>query len=143
MPFEYNPDDAKQPCLIPGEYQASLDSCEEKTSKKGNRMLVCDWTVRHGDHDVFITDYIVVPKGLFKLKQMAKAWNQLDDFESGMFDPFAWTGRVMTLVLDIESQAGYDDKNRIKGFKCPAGAQVINGSPKVYDNADADESIPF
>lgn len=142
MSFEYNPEDAKTPCLIPGEYQGSFDSCEEKTSKKGNRMLVCDWTVQHGDRQVFITDYIVVPSGLFKLKAMAKAWNQLRDFEAGMFDPFQWTGRVLTLVLDIDSQPGYDDKNRIKAFKAPMGAQVVPaGMPP--QNGEDDETIPF
>lgn len=120
MPIQYDPKDAAAcwpdvgPDGKPFEYTAQLDTVEEKQSKKGNDMLVCGMTVWHPDgRTQSITDYIVVPAAVFKLKQMAKALGRLADFEAGLFQPEDHLGATFNVTLAIEQQEGYDDKNKI------------------------------
>lgn len=136
--WEYDPKDAEYPVLDPGEYTAVLDSAEEKVSKKGNPMLECQWRIIIGSREVVVTDYIVNPATLFRLKAMAEAFGQLNAFEAGTFDPFQFVGKAVQVTLEIEKQDGYAPKNRIRKFTAIKDYVQYDAPP----NPDS-EDIPF
>lgn len=138
MAWPYNPKDASE-CLPEGEYDASIATVEEKISKSGgNPMLAVGFSVPMNGRQWTVRDYIVNPSSLFKLKQISRCFGKLADFDAGLFDLAQFKGRALRLVLAVESEPGFADKNVIKAFKETNGA-VRRPAATQQDDAD----IPF
>lgn len=131
--MQYDPKDAVK--LWPaGDYDATLVKVEEKTSKVkpdgsgGNPMQVWTWEVYSPDGDTMqVKDYVVVPGGVFKIKQLAIALDLKDAFEAGTFQADDHIGQGVTVQLTVESSPGFEDSNKIKKVKPNAlasGAEV-------------------
>lgn len=124
MPVDYNAKDASN-CLPADTYDAELVKVEDKKSKVkpdgsgGNPMQV--WTFRvFGDREVFVTEHVVIPAATFKIKQLAKALGREDDFKANRFQADDYIGAGVKLALVIETQEGFDEKNKVAKF-LPAG----------------------
>lgn len=121
MPIDYNASDAST-CWPDGDYEASLEKVEDSTSKKtGNPMQV--WTFRAFDangRSQLVTEYVVVPATTFKIKQLADALGCRAQFDAGTFQADDHIDEKVVLNLIVESQEGFDDKNRVQRIK-PAG----------------------
>lgn len=136
----YNPKDAS--VVWPaGDYTATIEAVEEKTSKAGNDMHALTFTVYNGDRAIHVAEYIVYPAFTWKLKKLAVALGAVDTFHAGRFDPADFIGRNLTVTLGIEDgKDGYDEKNKITAYK-----------PKLTDPKRADlepeppipEDLPF
>lgn len=143
--IKYDPNDAVL-CWPEGEYRATLETVEEKTSKADNPMYVLTFQAYNGDDSIFVTEYVVIPKFVWKLKRLASALGVLTMFENGSFDPEAFIGHSLTVELTIEKQEGFDDKNRI-GKYVPKQAGSTT-KPKEKDlskpvDMTPEEPLPF
>lgn len=126
MALNYNPEDAVRLWPV-GVYDATLTKVEATTSKVkpdgsgGNPMEV--WTLdvydENGNKQI-ISDYVVIPAGTFKIKQLAQALDFEDEFKAGQFQAENHIGAGLAVELAIEKQPGFDDKNRIKKYRAPA-----------------------
>lgn len=134
--IEYNPRDAV--AVFPeGDYPAILHDVIEKTSKAGNDMYELTLQVYHGEREMQVKDYIVIPSFLWKLKRIAQAFNAGDVFESGDFDPRKYVEKSLTVTLEVERREGYDERNVVKRYAQRNGS----AAPKVQDTAGDD--LPF
>lgn len=145
MAWKYNPKDAES-CLPEGEYEATVNSVTEGESKtSGNPMLTVGFAVyppAGGERKV--NDYIVNPSTLFKMKKIARALGEEDDFKAGTFDLADHIGANLTLVLDVQQQDGFDDKNNVKDYKPLARRTVASGTRKAAPaETIEDKDIPF
>ena len=138
--FQYKPSDASE-CLPAGDYDAQLDVVEETVSKKGNPMLVVDWLILLNGRKWSVRDYIVSPQAIWKLKQIAVAFNQLDDFNDGVFDASMLLGQVATLSLIVRTSPEFGDQNSVKAYRAVGGNHQAPAS--VPTSAPADEDVPF
>jgi hypothetical protein len=136
MALNYSPRDAEK-CLPTGDYQASLKTCEEKTSKAGNPMAVLTWEVYPDDQrpPVLVKDYVVLPDGTWKIKRLAQALGKEPDFKTGHFQPEDQIGCSILLELRVEQQEGFDDKNAVKAYKPLAKAEPATGTARVTTEA--------
>ncbi len=140
MPIDYDPKDAVM-CWPEGEYKAELQKVEDKTSKVkpggggGNPMQVLTWKLYNDEGKTqTISDYIVVPNALFKLKQLAIALGYKDKFEAGEFQADDHIGCVVNAELSIESSPGFEDKNKIGKIKSFAlGAATAPKAPNMRE----------
>jgi hypothetical protein len=139
--FDYNPADATS-CLPEGDATLAIIKCEDKTSRAGNDMIVVTFEAFVGDRKGLVTEYVVNPSTLFKLKQIAKALGPkaVAEFDAGTFDPAKHIGETFAAVLAIESQDGFDDKNKVKKY-LPANGSAP--APKAPAAEADDESVPF
>jgi hypothetical protein len=139
--FKYDPNDATS-CLPEGEATLAIKSAEDKVSRAGNDMIVVTFEAFSGDRKGLVTEYVVNPTTLFKLKQIAAALGPkaLAEFNAGKFDPATHVGETLRAVLAIESQDGFDDKNKVKKY-LPAGSAPAASAPKQDDVNAAD--CPF
>lgn len=152
MAFTYNSKDASG-ALPDGKYPASLESCEEGVSKSsGCPMLTLKfkvYTPTGGERTV--SDYIVNPSTLWKMKRLAKALGKEADFKANTFQPSAHLGANLTLELDVQEDDQYGDKNNIKGYEPSAlGAATPRPKPAPVGRVAApggepiqEEDIPF
>lgn len=123
MPASYDPKDAT--ILWPvGEYHATLIKVEDKTSKVkpdgtgGNPMQVWTFRAYHDDgSEQLLTDYVVIPAAVFKIKQLAVALNRKEEFEAGEFQADDQINADVILELVVEQQPGFEEKNKIKKVK--------------------------
>lgn len=119
MAITYNAKDAVR-VFDAGEYDAILEKCIEGTSKAtGNPMLTLTWKVHceETNRSQLVTDYIVVPAMVWKIKKIAVAFGKLKEFEDERFQPEDYTGWSCRLTLKVEKQDGFDDKNGVAGYK--------------------------
>jgi hypothetical protein len=123
MGIDYDPDDAVT-AWPEGDYDAVLKDVKESTSKRkpdgsgGNPMEV--WTFQVYDdagREQTITEYVVVPAATFKIKQLAAALGRKAEFERRTFQADTHIGETVRVVLGVEAEDGFDDKNRIRKFK--------------------------
>ena len=124
MALKYNPKDATT-TWPDGDYDAEIVKVEEKQSSKGNDMAVVTYKVYNDEGKTrLVTDYIVIPAALFKLKQLAGALGQQAAFDAETFQPGDHVGAGVRVELRTEAGDGqYEDKNRINKVKAPAGAK--------------------
>lgn len=138
--MKYDPKKAVA-CLPKGEYAATVEKADETESKAGNQMIVLTFCVyAPGDKRYVIKEHIV-EASLWKLKRLAKAINVMEAFESGEFNPVDYVGKNLTVVLDIEEDDEFGDKNKITRYKplmhpIPAG---VNREPVAV----SDGEVPF
>lgn len=137
--FKYNPEDATS-CLPEGDATLAIKSCEDKVSRSGNDMLVVTFEAFVGERKGLITEYVVNPATLFKLKQIAKALGPqaVAEFDKGEFDPADHVGETLAAVIAIESQDGFDDKNKVKKYLPANGAALATKAPVAEADDPAD-----
>jgi hypothetical protein len=162
VPIEYDPKDASN-CWPEGDYDAVLKTVEDAVSKtSGQPMQV--WTIECYNNDgrkQLVTEYVTAA-AIFKLKQLAVALDRRADFEARNFQADDVIGSNFRVHLTVESQDGYDDKNRVGKFlpsqspatqrpgPRPAGnvrdfrpARAPSSSPVSEDSQFKDDEIPF
>ena len=140
--FTYNPQDAIA-CLPEGEAQLVLTKVEERQSKAGNDMVVLYFDAFMGERKGKVTEYVVNPVTLYKLKQIAKAFGPkaFAEFEKAKFDPAAYLDESLAAILKVESQDGFDDKNVVKKYLPKNGTSAPTpAAPKAESH---DDGIPF
>jgi hypothetical protein len=151
MAWSYDPKDASN-ALPASQYNATLSTCEEQVSKGGNPMLKLSYTVyppQGGERTVY--DYIVNPAGIWKLKKLAGALGQGGAFMAGNFDPARHLGANLDLVLEVEDDAQYGEKNVIRGYapstisgQRQAAAPARAGKTTMpADSSINEDDIPF
>lgn len=126
MTFSYNPKDAER-AWPEGYYPAEIKDVTPSVSKSSQQpMLVLTYVVfdDQQDRQQELKDYIT-KASTFKLKQLAKALGQLDDFNAGTFDAEAWALSRVSLYLTIENDPQYGDKNRIQSINPVAPAAPV------------------
>lgn len=133
--FKYNPEDAIS-CLPDGEYTLAILKAEDTVSKAGNDMTVVTFEAFGDTRKGKVTEYIVNPVTLYKLKQIAKALGPaaVAQFDKGEFAPEEHIGDTLRAVLAVESD-DFGDKNKVKKY-LPA-----NGTAPKPPAEDL--SIPF
>ncbi len=138
--FKYNPSDATS-CLPEGEATMVLTKVEEKQSRAGNDMAVLYFDAFVGEQKGKVTEYVVNPTTLFKLKQIARAFGPKaeGEFDDGTFDPASYIDESLIAILKIESQDGFDDKNVVKKYLPKSAATE---TAKAKDNVNAAD-YPF
>lgn len=145
MAIAYDPKDAVL-VLPEGEYNAVLEKYEEKVSKKGNDMMCLTWKIFPSDErpQSLVTDYVVLPAFTWKLKKLAASLGRLKDFEDKVFQPEDYVGASTRVMLKIDKQDGFDDKNAIGGYiaasKDDAPASKFAKDDKEFPK---DPDIPF
>ncbi len=142
--FKYDPKDATS-CLPEGEAQLVLVKVEEKQSKAGNDMAVLTFDAFSGERRGRVTEYVVNPTTLFKLKQIAKAFGPKAsaEFDAGKFDPSDYVEESLMAVLKVESQDGFDDKNVVKKYLPKTAGDVTKPTAPKATAPDADDSCPW
>lgn len=147
MTFRYHPDDANISWPA-GDYQATIERVEEKTSSKGDPMLVVHFKAYSPDgHTQNLTEYITNPpkasgrKGnIFKLRQIAIALGAYDDFKLAKFDVEDHTGENIIVTLAQEVSAEYGDQNKIKAYKPYERSGVARSIAEEFVD---DPTVPF
>lgn len=139
--FNYNHKDAVT-VLPEGEYNAVLEKCEKKESKKGNEMAVLTWRIfpEGSGATPLVTDYIVFPAFTWKLKRLAQSLGREDDFKSERFQPGDYIGSSTRVFLEVQQSDDFDDKNGIKTYVAAKDGAV---SPKFAPPSEKDAEIPF
>jgi hypothetical protein len=133
--IQYNPKDAVM-VWPAGDYPAAVQGCEETTSKAGNDMYVVTFLAYHGDKEMTLKDFVVMPDFVWKLTRLAQALGVVEQFEAGTFDPNKYVGRNVTLALDIEPAKGeFQERNKIKAYKPHLKATAVP--------PEDDEPLPF
>lgn len=121
-----------------GRYQATVASVEEKQSKSsGNDMLEVAFTVyaNSGNDSIRVSDYIVFPRFVWRLKRLAAALGAQAAFEAETFDPADYIGHNLSIDLSIqEARDGYEERNQVTAYH-PSDA----GKGEARPGAD----IPF
>jgi hypothetical protein len=148
MAWTYDPKKASS-CLPAGNYEAVLESVEEKVSKNNNPMLEAHWTVfESADRHVTVRDFIVNPATLWKLKNIARAWAMLGTFEAGVFDLQEHLQKHITVVLDLQNSEKYGEQNSIVGYLEPPSAgfntpMPARASVETGPEPKREEEIPW
>jgi hypothetical protein len=111
-------EELKSVVLAPGVYDGEVLKAEEKTSKKGNDMIVL--TLKFygaGDDATVVNDYLLdsMPK---KLRHFCEAAGILDLYESGEFQADDCQGRSVKarLKVDRDPSGQYEDKNAVADY---------------------------
>lgn len=140
--MKFDPKDAVN--LIPdGEYDAEILDAEETRSKAGNDMMKLTVKVFPGGGDRVVFDYAVVPKTLYKLKQLAAAVGEGAKFAAGELGPSDLRGKGCRVTIETEEgRNGFDDKNTIRRY-LPQVAGASPPSRQTQSTPPGDDEIPF
>jgi hypothetical protein len=130
--MQYNP----KAGLIPdGEYDATIVSAEDKTSKSsGNPMI--EVVVRvyvSGGQTAEITDWLMEAM-IWKMQHLSKAIGH--DFEAGNLDPSDVVDQNVRVKVTTQKDEKYGEQNRI-------GDYLGAASGTVRATVEADPDIPF
>lgn len=150
MAISYNPKDASS-SWPEGDYDGYIATVEEaKSSKDGSDMWKMGVKVFNAEgRERTVQDFIVVPKTLFRLKQIAQALGKGEAFKAGSFTPYDALEARMTVTLGIQEASGnYDEKNNVKKYSAavvatPARQPAMAGSPISSTPAFKDSDIAF
>jgi hypothetical protein len=139
----YDPKNASG-ALPAGEYDATIKSATDGTSRAGNSMQTVVFEVYHGTSSFEVTEYYVDGPALFKYRYLAKALGAGDDFKKGTFDAADYLGQPVRLELRIEEDDEYGDKNRVAKVTERDGAKVTRRpSASSASSPIEPEDIPF
>lgn len=138
--MRYNPAEAIS-CLPDGQYEATVFSTTETTSKKGAPMIVVTLTVyKPNGGEATLKDYIVEP--WWKLKKLATACGRLAEFEAGEFKDGQYVGSNVIVSLAVESSDQYGDQNRVVGYAPVARTQQAQPTARSAKPAAQASSVP-
>lgn len=137
----------KKLLMADGVYDFEVIDAEEKTSSKGNDMIMLTLTVydESGEGNK-ITDYLVPGStyGNRKIRHAAVACGLTEQYETEKLAAEDFTGRAGKLRIKI--QKGTKDypkpKNTVDDYLAKDGSVVVKAKPKADKSVDED-SIPF
>lgn len=141
--ISYDPKEATQSLIVPGQYDAEILTAEEVTSKKdaSKKMLKLCFRVWAGGNTYQLFDYIVPGATIWKLNGIAKALGLLDKFEAKTLNERDMVGR--SLRVEIKTQADktgqYGDQSVIKKYL----ASESGGSATKSREVGADDEVAF
>lgn len=139
-----------------GAYDFEVASADDATSKKGSEMIVLELMVydRQGARRT-LKDWLVETMPI-KLKNACEAVGLEGAYDNGNVSSFDFVGRTGKLMLGIERQDGYEDRNKVTGYvpaapvpasapRAPAaGSQTLRAAARQKAPAgDIDDEIPF
>jgi len=150
----YNPKEATL-CWPEGEYDGVVKKVEPHVGKESGavgRKVVLE--LYSGDKKMTLTDYLMSgPKSTWKIKEFAKAVNQIEQFNGGDFDPMNFAGASLRVNLLVEDDPQYGEQNKIGRYlakegsapasKPAARAPVATAPAKVGHVPIGDADIPF
>lgn len=101
--------------IASGTYDFEVVTAEEKTSKKGNPMIVVSLKVFVGGAERPMKDWLleIFPK---KFKHFLYGVGCSRMYDDGDLDPTALVGRTGKVVVGVEEQAGYNPKNVVEDY---------------------------
>lgn len=135
MAIKYNPNEAAL-TWPEGVYKAHIEKMFEKTSKAGNEMIEVIFVCRDRERgEMKVWDYIVIPKGLWKLKKIADAIGKPAAFESGNFNANDYVGENLQLELALDRRVGYADRNAVAEYLPLQGKRAATPEEKYNDYA--------
>jgi hypothetical protein len=140
---KFNPSEAIS-CLPAGVYDATIDTVEDKQSKKGADMVVVSYTIYKPDGTTStLKEYAVIPSGMWRVKRLCKACNASKAFESGDTGTIAreLVGKNIKVTLSVAENGEFGDQNRIESYAPGAGIAAAAKSPAVPGIEESD--IPF
>lgn len=124
----YDPSEEDSGLLKPGVYKAEISECHETVSKNGRDM----WVISFEVDDHVIKDFIVPTSfGLRRLRKLAEAFGELEEYKSGDFNPTQCIGRTLMVKVTVEESQDYGKQNRISEYK------------PLEKNSDAGKQISF
>lgn len=144
MTISYNPKDATT-TWPDGKYNGVLEKVEDKYSQVGNPMNVQTFRAYTEDgREMVIKEYVTIPQGTYKIRQLAIALGRKVEFDAGTFQPEEHVGASLLLTLKTEEQAGYEPKNRIAKVEAAVSNGATQGPiPKKPIPGISDSDVPF
>lgn len=131
--------------LAAGEYDFEIVKAEEKTSQKGNAMIVVDLKVfpTDGTAPRFVRDYLVSSMEL-KLNRFCRCVGLEDAYNEGAVTAFACEGVAGRVKLGCESSTEYGDKNVVKDYVVPkAGEAATAPAAKASPDSKTAKAVEF
>lgn len=133
--------------LPEGEYEATIESVENKPSSSGKPMQRVTFRV-YGTTERTIREYFVQPDSVWKYRKLAQALNQVGAFDAGTFDAANHIGANLRVKLGIKTTAEYGDQNTVEAFMPTAvrGSEPTTRAKPPAGKASAvidSDDIPF
>jgi hypothetical protein len=149
--IQFNPEEAAGNVLPEGKYPAVIEGFQPGNSKKsGAPYLKAAIRVYGGDKEIVINDILMLEgDGLFRLKNLASACGMKDEFATGKLDESKMVQQSVTVVLGIEEDDTFGDRNRIKRYEQKQGNAPAPAKPTTTrasapkDLTIKEEDIPF
>jgi hypothetical protein len=113
-----------------GAYDFEVSTAEDAISKKGSEMIVLELLVfdEHGNHKK-LKDWLVESLPV-KLKHACAAVGLHAAYENGNVASFDFVGRTGRLMLGIQKQDGFPDRNNVTGYVPAAEAAARPAAPR-------------
>lgn len=145
---------AAEGLLTPGVYPFEVVKSQEKTSAKGNEMIVVDLKLFDANGEAFyVTDYLLEAFA-FKLRHFCMECGLLDNYQQGRLTADDCMGRTGYAKIALErgkkkkeSEECYPDKNTVKDYvgapAAPSSAKPQPTDAQLANQTEDNESVPF
>jgi len=126
-----------------GVYPFEIIKSEDKTSSKGNEMIVLNLRVFHGERSMFCNDYLLEAFG-FKLRHAAVTLGLSATYDDGVISAADFTGKSGWAKVGIEEDKSgkYPDKNSILDY-VGNPSKDPSSQVSVQKAGEDDDDIPF
>lgn len=132
-------DIARMNLIQPGQYQYEVISADEKTSAKGNEMIVAQLKIWDQDgKERRLTDWLM-PSFPKKLKHFCKASNLLDKYELGDVSAIDCLNKSGVVEIAITKNNKNEDWNSVTDYLPYTGATKVVKKEEPFFNDD----LPF
>ena len=125
---------AEENVMPPGTYDFEVATCEVKTSKSGNPMMVVSLKVYdEAGRTRFVTDYLL-EAFLPKLLAFCKETGLRGAYDAGTLSPDDLFGKAGKVEIAIEAKGDFPAKNVVKwyGIKASKGATATEPAPATF-----------
>jgi hypothetical protein len=130
----------------PGEYDFTIRTAEETTSKAGNDMLKLTLHIFNRDGEKRTTfDYILSEQsGAWKARHMMESIGMTARYDAGVIDPTEIEGRSGRCKLGVEAATSqYPAKNRVQDYIAAKAGAATKPPVRQPAMADIDDEVPF
>jgi hypothetical protein len=129
-----------------GEYPFSIVAAEQKTSKKGNEMIVLSVQIFNAEGRVrTLNDYLLdMPEMAHKLRHAAVVCGLEDKYNAGTLEPFDFVDKTGVAKVGIQKSKDeqYADKNVINDYLAADASKPVP-VPQQSAAAELNDEIPF